>query len=580
MATVKIWARRAALGVAVLLALGAGSGAAQGRETGEERGGGDDGLGALDGRERVGFILGRDGQPREITYVEHDGWAVYGGDMLLGRADELAATPAEALAQAEADATDRAEPESAAPTPDAVGAGQSTRWPNGTVYYAFHSGLTGVRLTAAQNAIAHLNSFNTLTGVFFVPRTTQAAYVLIQSTTGVANAEVGYKGRAQNLFLSSGIWQVAVHELGHTIGLWHEHQRCERDAYVTASNSGVMTKDCAAPAVEPYNPLSIMHYSATELSGLGGASLKPGVFAPAKSAHPGLVPSDIRSIATLYGLNSTFSQVSLMHGKCLDAPSNVNGTRAHMWDCGGLTNPNQRWTYAAGSGELRVHGTKCLDGWTAKRLDPVVVHDCHGGGNQKWDIGSHGEIVLRGIKDEAGRPLCADIANLDRANGARLLLQYCHWGDNQLWRRDANGVGGGSVQYVSEIVPASVDSAPRPHKCLDAPGSTTGLQLQIWDCGGGAHPNQRFVHNANKELRVFGKCVDADAGLAGNPVKVWDCHGGANQKWDLTPSGNLQGVNGLCIGVPSNSNANGTRLVLGACDASLGKRWSPREPRP
>lgn len=582
MTRTKTWVATAAVGALALLAAGGWRGAdvrAAGHERAAAAPAADDegALGALDGRESVGFVLGYDGQPREITYVDHDGWAVYGGDMVLGRVEEMASSPEEVLARLQA-AKDRS-PDAATPAPDVMGAGFGTRWPSGIVYYAFHSGLTGTRLTAAQHAINHLNAFNILTGVYFVARTNQAAYVLIQSAPGVANAEVGFKNRAQNAFVND-LWQVTVHELGHTMGLYHEHQRCERDGYVTASNSGVMTKDCASPAVEPYNPLSIMHYSAGELSGLGGASLKPGVFAPAKSAHPGLAPSDIRSLAALYGTNATASYVSLMHGKCLDAPSNVNGTRVHMWDCGGTTNPNQRWGYNASTGELKVHGNKCLDGWTARRLDPVVVHDCHGGGNQKWDLGTGGEIVLRGIKDEAGRPLCADIANLNRANGAQLLLQYCHWGDNQQWRRDYNGVGGGTVQYISEIVPSSDMSVPRAHKCLDAPGSSTGLQLQIWDCGSGAHPNQRFAHNANKELRVFGKCVDADAGQAGNPVKVWDCHGGANQKWDLTPGGNLQGVNGLCIAVTGNASANGTRLVLAGCDQALGKRWGPREPRP
>ncbi|HZJ66273.1 MAG TPA: ricin-type beta-trefoil lectin domain protein [Kofleriaceae bacterium] len=515
---------------------------------------------------RTGYITGGDGKPIEVSYSVIDGWA-YQDDIGLGPADQISSTP------------DGATRRSGGFSSYAMSTGQGARWPGNVLYYQLDSTLPAALKNAAVAAVNHYNAFSGATGVRIAEGLNGGKYVRVMPTTGKSRvSQIGYSGGLQYLYLNTTlgwIWQVSVHEFGHAFGLWHEHQRCERNAYlsVSASADSNFSLRCDLPTTQPYNTWSVMHYSPGEMTLPNGtpiATFLPGVrVAPAKSVHPGLIDADLKSLSALYAASATFSAVSLMHGKCLDATlNNTNGTRVVMWDCvQGAT--EQRWTYNAATGELRMRGTKCLDGWTAHRLDPVVIHDCHGGGNQKWDIGSYGEITLRAIKDTAGRPLCLDIANLDRANGAPLLLQYCHRGDNQTWRRSA-GTGGATVSVVSDL-PAN--------KCMDAPSATTGTQLHVWDCQGVTNANQRFTRTAAREMRIHGKCLDGHAGNVGDPVKVWDCHGGGNQKWALTPSGEVKGVNNLCVQPTGGGSANGTKLVLAACNNSPAQKWDYRDPR-
>ena len=75
---------------------------------------------------------------------------------------------------------------------------------------------------------------------------------------------------------------VAVHEIGHAIGFWHEHVRADRDDYVTVNMSYVIPsrrhnyEKLDAGLVKnkdvPYDVGSLMHYTATV--SIGGAVTK------------------------------------------------------------------------------------------------------------------------------------------------------------------------------------------------------------------------------------------------------------------------------------------------------------------
>ncbi|AXT58445.1 hypothetical protein D1815_22790 [Aquimarina sp. AD1] len=101
------------------------------------------------------------------------------------------------------------------------------RWPNNIVYYAIQSGMPNqARIT---NAIAHWES---KTELRFESRTNQSNYVYFKNGSG-CSSYVGRIGGRQDITLANGCSTGnTIHEIGHSIGLWHEQSRKDRDQYI------------------------------------------------------------------------------------------------------------------------------------------------------------------------------------------------------------------------------------------------------------------------------------------------------------------------------------------------------------
>jgi hypothetical protein len=114
--------------------------------------------------------------------------------------------------------------------------------------------------------------------VVFVPRTTQTAYLNITRDpaqpnqasacfSGVGQARRGLVVRT-NLGDGCQTNRVVAHELGHAIGLFHEHQRADRDQFITIDFSNVRDNavnnfniTVGLPLVGDYDFGSVMHYA-------------------------------------------------------------------------------------------------------------------------------------------------------------------------------------------------------------------------------------------------------------------------------------------------------------------------------
>ena len=81
------------------------------------------------------------------------------------------------------------------------------------------------------------------------------------------------------------VFRVAIHELYHTLGIQHTHQRHDRDNYVTINEENVQDyyKYALAPEDDialgtfdfPYDYLSIMHYDKVAFSNGNGETIIP-----------------------------------------------------------------------------------------------------------------------------------------------------------------------------------------------------------------------------------------------------------------------------------------------------------------
>ena len=114
-------------------------------------------------------------------------------------------------------------------------------------------------------------------------------------------------------------------------------------------------------------------------------------------------------------------------------------------------------------------------------------------------------------------------------------------------------------------------------RCLDDPNSSTtsGTQIEIWDCNTGA--NQQWTFGSGNTMTVLGKCLDASGGgtAAGTPVIIYPCTGGANQQWTVASDGTIRGAaSGLCLDVTSGATTNGTLIELWGCTANANQRWT------
>lgn len=173
---------------------------------------------------RTGLIDGDSFAALPVQYAVVDGMAVFEGDIILGTVEEVE------------ERTSRARQGSVAGGQVARGVaitGNQFRWPNARVPYEISSGLGNqARVT---DAIKH---WQDNTAIRFILRTAANAsqfpdFVRFVSG-GECSSSVGRRGGRQDIVLgpdcSTGN---AIHEIGHTIGLWHEQSRQDRDSFVT-----------------------------------------------------------------------------------------------------------------------------------------------------------------------------------------------------------------------------------------------------------------------------------------------------------------------------------------------------------
>jgi hypothetical protein len=203
---------------------------------------------------------------RWLTYYVIDGQAVFEGDIVLGPADQILHTPPSAS--------------------EGLGiVGPHFRWPDGVLPYEIDPDLPDPQ--RVQDAIAH---WHARTPLQFVARTKEASYIRFVPGNGCSSA-VGRRGGRQNITLGRVCTAGnAIHEIGHTVGLWHEQSRADRDHYVTVVWSNILSEYAHnfdqhvtdGTDLGTYDYESIMHYPAISFA------LDP--------TKPTLIPTDPKAV--------------------------------------------------------------------------------------------------------------------------------------------------------------------------------------------------------------------------------------------------------------------------------------------
>ncbi len=149
-------------------------------------------------------------------------------------------------------------------------------WPDGTLVYEFSSGLEDVEEQSFRDAC---NGWTLSSSpIICRERTTESNYVLVSEHDGsgcggdsvnVSCSALGMVGGSQDLKIYKNHWSkphVLQHEIGHALGLIHEHSRADRGSFVHIIYGNVKPGREKAFDPEPsafsteYDLQSIMHY--------------------------------------------------------------------------------------------------------------------------------------------------------------------------------------------------------------------------------------------------------------------------------------------------------------------------------
>ena len=233
------------------------------------------------GQPQTGFYRGM-----SLSYRSVNGEAVYQGDILLNNSE----------------LTD--------PDRATEGAGRTLknlRWTGRIVYYTIDPNLPDqVRVT---DAIRH---WEANTAIRFVPRTNQYCYVTFRPGGG-CSSYIGRLGGQQWITLAD--WCSTgntIHEIGHTIGLYHEQSRADRDSSVQVITANIMPGYTAE--FQTYTQLgkdgfdqpggfdfnSVMLYHSWSFSANGQPTMTKKDGSTFNVQRNGLSPLDMATVQTMY----------------------------------------------------------------------------------------------------------------------------------------------------------------------------------------------------------------------------------------------------------------------------------------
>lgn len=261
----------------------------------------------------VAVISGATFTAKSVTYYNVDGIAIVEGDISLGAVEDISKATdqaREALATGPAPGLALGVGITSAPNiAFGVGiTGSQYRWPNCQIPYEIDPNLPNQQ--RVTDAIAHWQAHTAFT---FPLRTAQNAaqyqnYVRFTDAGGCWS-QVGMQGGMQTISLGTGCTAGnAIHEIGHTVGLWHEQSREDRDLFVTIHWEHIQTGMAAqfnqhisdGDDLGAYDYGSIMHYPRNAFTKDGQDTITPTDPNAQIGQRTGLSAGDIAAVQSMY----------------------------------------------------------------------------------------------------------------------------------------------------------------------------------------------------------------------------------------------------------------------------------------
>jgi hypothetical protein len=223
------------------------------------------------------YTIDGDDGPVQVKVKRVDGAIIYGGDMVL-------------------------QPKGIS---SAIGIKKFRRWNNGIIPYKIAS--NHPYRSQIQNAI---NTLNSSTVLWYREATSNDNnYVsIIRGSRCYSGLGVPFWGSSYELSIGDGCTSsgTIIHELLHAAGLFHEHQRFDRDNYVKIIWDNIIDAEkdqfekpskLIAKNIGSYNFQSVMQYKCTAFSNNGDKTIQSSV---AIGQRVGLSQGDVDAIRSMY----------------------------------------------------------------------------------------------------------------------------------------------------------------------------------------------------------------------------------------------------------------------------------------